>query len=461
MSNPRVLIVAEHASAQFGGEAILPLHFYRRLRRRGIEAWLIVHARTQAELSVLMPEEQDRIIYIPDTVIHRLLFLLGKPLPHRIRSNATEFFMALLTEWLARRIGRRLIREQHIDVVHQPIPVSPKRSSLMYKMGAPVIIGPMNGGMSFPEAFRAVEGRAVRVFMRVGRWASRFVNMLMPGKRRAETLLVANKRTRRALPEGVRGQVIDLVENGVDLDLWQPVSRSAERSQTEPVHFGFAGRLVDWKAVDILLEAFKGVADKHRVHLDIIGSGPEEPKLRALAEQLGIKELVTFHGWKKQPEAAPLLRALDVFVLTSLYECGGAVVLEAMATGLPVVAPDWGGPADYLDATCGILVRPTTRAGFIADLTRAMSELAASPEKRQSMGTAGRERAVKEFDWERKIDRILEIYAETIERAGGEARRAEGKRMCDTTQTGTAAQTHLTAPTACAALRTSSINIPT
>jgi glycosyltransferase involved in cell wall biosynthesis len=411
MSDLRILIVAEHASARFGGEAILPLHYFRLLRRRGIEAWLIVHARTQEELSALLPEEKGRIFYIPDTWVHRFLYQISKPFPGTIRYNTFEFVMRLLTQWLSRRIARNLVREQHIDVIHQPIPVSPKYSSLLRDMRAPVIIGPMNGGMIYPEAFRNFEGRAVRGFVRVGRWASRFINLLMPGKLRAETLLVANERTRKALPEGVRGQVIDLVENGVDLTLWKPVER--QTVEGEPIRFGFSGRLVDWKAVDLLLEAFAGVVADHRATLDIIGSGPEQPRLEAMATSLNIKHKVTFHGWRTQPEAARLLRSLDVFILPSLHECGGAVVLEAMATGLPVIATDWGGPTDYIDSTCGILVQPTSRPEFIAGLTRAMKEVAASPERRKELGRAGRERAVKEFDWERKIDRILEVYADT------------------------------------------------
>ena len=56
-TTPRVLIVSEHASVKFGGEAILPWHYFRILRRRGVEAWLVVHERTRDELISLLPEE--------------------------------------------------------------------------------------------------------------------------------------------------------------------------------------------------------------------------------------------------------------------------------------------------------------------------------------------------------------------------------------------------------------------
>ncbi|MEG4574057.1 glycosyltransferase family 4 protein [Microcoleus sp. N3A4] len=101
--------------------------------------------------------------------------------------------------------------------------------------------------------------------------------------------------------------------------------------------------------------------------------------------------------------------------MPSLREPGVAVVLEAMAVGLPVIATNWGGTSDYIDSTCGILVEPDSRESFVQGLTDAMLKLAQSPELRQSMGSAGRSRVREHFDWERKVDRILEIYQQTID----------------------------------------------
>src|SRR3954470_11239916 len=72
----RILIVAENASARFGGEAILPLQLFRRLCRLGIEAWMIVHSRNRDEISDLMPSEIGRIHFIPDSALNRFLWRL-------------------------------------------------------------------------------------------------------------------------------------------------------------------------------------------------------------------------------------------------------------------------------------------------------------------------------------------------------------------------------------------------
>ncbi len=280
----------------------------------------------------------------------------------------------------------------------------------------------MNGGMSFPPAFER-QSRSIRWVGRLAnlvRSLSGLAHWLMPGKLRAETLLVANERTEQALPAGTRGRVLTLIENGVDSATWitgELASAPAIDEQVGPVRFVFVGRLVDWKAVDLLLEAFTRVVRSIDASLEIFGDGPMRAGLTAQASQLGIADRVHFAGWVEQSDCARRLRTTDALVLPSLYECGGAVVLEAMACRLPVVATDWGGPADYLDPTCGILVPPTSRDEFIAGFADAMIRLGRSPALRRQMGMAGLAKVRSGLlNWDVKIDRFLEIYCETIER---------------------------------------------
>jgi glycosyltransferase involved in cell wall biosynthesis len=301
------------------------------------------------------------------------------------------------------------------------VPVSPREPSLMHGLGAPVVMGPMNGGMDYPPAFASREGRhrAVGFLMGAGRKASWLMHRLMPGKLRAATLLVANERTRRALPGGARGRVVELVENGVDLAVWSaPETRDPAGADARPARFSFVGRLVDWKAVDLLIEAFARVVATTPATLQILGDGPMRAGLEAQARAAGLGDAVRFAGWMPQAECSRELRESDALVLPSLYECGGAVVLEAMACGLPVIATNWGGPADYLDPSCGILVDPVSRDGFVAGLADAMTRLALAPDLRARMGRAAAEKVRSGvFNWDHKIDRILQIYGETIGRA--------------------------------------------
>ena len=413
--SPRVLIVCEHASTRFGGESVLPWHYFRLLRRRGIEARLICHARTRDELLGLLPDEADRMYFIEESAYTRTIGRLGKHLPLRISNVINGYPKRLHNQRRARELARRLVREHGIDVVHQPMPVSPRETSLLYDMGAAVVIGPMNGNMTYPPAFtRHGESRFIGPVVSLARRASTFLHRLMPGKLRAEALVVANERTRVALPKKVAGEVTILTENGVDLDAWPPTDHRADPDR--PTRFVFLGRLVDWKAVDLLLDAFAGVDVHPKPQLEIIGDGPMRASLEERAARLGLADRVRFVGFQPQEECASRLREADALVLSSLYECGGAVVLEAMACGLPVIATAWGGPVDYIDASCGILVSPDSRESLVSGLIAAMTRLAEDPGLRIAMGRAGRDRVEREFDWEAKIDRMLDIYRRAIAR---------------------------------------------
>lgn len=412
----RVLIVAEHASARFGGEAALPLHYFRVLHRRGVPVWLITHARTRDELRALYPDE-PRIAYIEDTAWHRFLWRVGRRLPDAISYATTGFASRVSTQLAQRRLVRRLVREHGITVVHQPMPVSPREPSMLHGFGVPVLIGPMNGGMDYPPAFRRQRGAVERALIGFGRASATALNLLMPGKRRAALLLVANRRTRDALPGGVCREVIELVENGVDLSLWRaPPEAATARPEGAVATFAYMGRLVDWKAVDLLLHAFARACKQAPMTLWILGDGSERVRLEALAAELGVAGGdgpggVRFAGWLTQAECAARLREADALVLPSLLECGGAVVLEAMSMAKPVIATAWGGPLDYLDPSCGVLVPPSSRDGIVAGFAAAMVELAGSASTRRRLGAEGLLKVQREFDWELKVDRVLELYA--------------------------------------------------
>lgn len=419
-NNLRILIVTENASLQFGGEAALPIHYFRILRQRGIETWLLVHERTRDELQSLFPEDFDRIYFLNDTFWHRLLWNLGKKLPQRLANFSFGLIMRWLNQVIQCRLAYQIIQEKKINLIHQPIPVSPKEPSLIFGLDVPVVIGPMNGGMTFPRGFRNRENKLEAIGVSFGRWLANLVNILIPGKRQATTLLVANARTQAALPKCVQSnQIVELVENGVDLTVWQDkLAFKPDLIAKNMTHFVYVGRLVKLKAVDLLLIALQHAVAQQPITLDIIGDGAERMALEAQAKELGLVQsgAVNFRGWLSQPECAQQLQQADALILPSLSECGGAVVLEAMAMAKPVIATNWGGPTDYLDPSCGILVNPSSQDEFIDGLANAMVTLAQQPELRQSMGKVGRERILKYFDWEKKVDIILEIYQESMER---------------------------------------------
>ncbi len=410
-----ILIVAPNASARMGGEAILPLKYFQILKQRGMSVSLIAHARNRSDLSEMLSDYADDIHYIEDSVYHRRIWALGKYLPDAIRIPLIGNIVNQISEIYQKRLIRDLQAKGKVDLIHQPIPVSPRAPSRIYGLGVPVVIGPMNGNMDYPEGYEEYENRLARLLIPLGRMMANLVNVLIPGKRRAAALLVANDRTRDGLPVRNHSNVINLVENGVDLSIWQSPGDVSQSDTPGVLRMVYMGRLVDWKALDVSLKAVRLARDTGvDVSLEILGDGPERPKMEQQIAELELSRHITFHGFRTQAECAEILARADALLLNSLRECGGAVVLEAMSLGKPVIASDWGGPADYLDPTCGVLVHPTPRRSFADRLAQAISDLAKDPQARYSMGEAGHHKIKREFDWEKKVDRILEIYQDVL-----------------------------------------------
>lgn len=403
-----VLIVADNASSRFGGEAFLPFNYFRLLRARNIDVRLLVHDRNKSELTAKFPEDLDRLYFVRDTLLHQTLSRLGSYLPRRVAEMTTGLVIQLTTQSAQRRLIQELVKVHRIEILHVPIPVSPKAPSLIYGFGLPVVFGPLNGGMEYPEAFRREEGKLSRFAVALGRGFSSLLNLTFAGKRHARLLLVANARTRKALPPGSSSCVVDLVENGVDFTVWRRGEIPA--TQNHQLRLVFVGRLVDWKAVEIVIEAIQQLRGDPPVSFEIIGDGPMRAAWEKLSHDMGLNSSVRFLGWMNQENCARRLEEAHVFVLPSLFEAGGAAVLEAMAMGLPVIATAWGGPTDYLDESCGLLIPPSSREDLVLGFVAAIRMLARSPDLRDRLGEAGYRKARQYFDWEKKIDRILELY---------------------------------------------------
>src|SRR5205823_8188732 len=126
--------------------------------------------------------------------------------------------------------------------------------------------------------------------------------------------------------------------------------------------------------VDYLLDAVALLArERNGFRLDVVGDGELRGEYEAQARRLGIDGLVAFHGLRPKPELAEEMRRADLFVLASRFENNPCVVLEAMASGLPVVATRVGGVPELVDATTGRLAEPLDPPSFAAALEDALA----------------------------------------------------------------------------------------
>ncbi|MFC3060263.1 glycosyltransferase [Paenirhodobacter populi] len=170
----------------------------------------------------------------------------------------------------------------------------------------------------------------------------------------------------------------------------------------------FVGRLAAVKGLPILVEAFARLRERHPdAHLSIVGDGPERKPAEARVAGLGIGDAVTFHGYQSSDEVSELLARSDVMVLPSFAEGVPVVLMEAMASGLPVVASRVAGVQELVDdGVSGYAVPP----GDVDSLVARLDTLLADPDLCARMGAAGRAKVAAEFDQAaeaRWLERIL------------------------------------------------------
>ena len=206
---------------------------------------------------------------------------------------------------------------------------------------------------------------------------------------------------------------IEVVPNGVELVRYQQTCedcRAAFGFTSEDILLVYSGRLGPEKNVDFLMRAFAGVAEAvSKVHLLVIGGGPEEESLKKLADQLGLMDRIHFLGMIQYELMPQYLAMCDIFVTASVTEVHPLSVIEAMASGLPALGIHSVGVGDtVMDGKTGFLASQN-QAAFAAKLTR----LCLDRSLRQRMGNAARKTSEK-YAIERTIQVMLFHYERLI-----------------------------------------------
>ena len=308
-----------------------------------------------------------------------------------------------------REFGPR-IRAGEFDVIHRIVPNAPVTPSLLAarcaRVGAKFVLGPLNGGVPWPKEFVHLR-RAER------EWLGRFrdVHRVMPGfhstRRNAAAILIGARIAWQEMPAQYHSKCIFVPENAIDAAKFP---KTEPRPLAEPLRVAFVGRLVPLKGVDMLIESAAPMAKAGRLRLDIIGDGPEMPKLKQLAAELGIAHAVDFPGWVKHGELAERLMRSQAFGFPSVREFGGGVVLEAMALGLVPIVLDYGGPTELVPPGAGWSLPMGPRGSIIQGLSHRWAELLAQPAILRETALRAQRHVFEYFTWDAKARQMLPIY---------------------------------------------------
>ncbi len=302
---------------------------------------------------------------------------------------------------------REIINENNIDIVHSQGPRADFYTRLAAKSTKALIVS---------TVATPVEDFDVNLFKKLGyilldRFTERYVDRFIVVSEALKRRLID---THKISPDRV-----SVIYNGVEIDEYDFTNASIKIREEFGVKEGMllagtAGRLVYQKGLPFFIRAVKYIKDKDpeiskNIKYIIVGEGALRKVLEKLADDLGVSENIIFTGFRT--DVKNILSAMDIFVLSSVHEGQPLVILEAMASGKPIVSTDIEGINETIDnGLTGILVSPYDHCA----LAEGLLNLIKDKEKAQSLASAARKAVQEKFDIKDKIKRHEDLYEQLL-----------------------------------------------
>jgi len=320
----------------------------------------------------------------------------------------------LVWQYLAWRAAKRLDERLNFDLVHHATYGSLQMASWLWRLGKPMIFGPVGGGQHAPKAFQNYlpNWYKTEIPRTVMSWLLVTFNPNVRQNLRHASVVLATNQETASLAKHLGAQRVELF-----LDSGLPESflpkHYPERQPAPELRLLWLGRLISRKALPVVLAALAQVDPRVRFRLTVVGDGPMMPLLPGLIKQYGLEGRVTCLGTLPWSEVRHAYLTHDAFMFTSLRDSFAAQFLEAMATGLPIITLNHQGARDFIPEAAGLKVPVTTPEETIADLARAVEYFYYHPEAREHMGRAGYAFALTQT-WPKRVSRLLQLAADLV-----------------------------------------------
>ncbi len=390
------------------GEDILGWNLIQQLGRY-YELWILASSKNRANIESALKARPQPYLHFNFFDMPRWLQKIAE------KSKGGIQFYAYLWQVKALFQARRLHRQYHFDVLHQTTYANDWMASYIGAfLPVAYIRGPGGGTHPVPRPF--LKGypliKIVWEYIRIyGRKIFRWDPVFIIGQRRARALLVCNQEARDAVPTIWRDKAHLFPVNGMTPRDLKHIDGLKKTARGRAFTILSVGRLIPLKGFALAIQAFGLFAEKcPTAELRIFGEGPERDSLEVLARSLRVNEHVRFFPWVDRDQILAEMKSCDCFLFPSLYDGGGAVVVEAMAARMPIITMNSGGPGFHIRKAWGILVEPHDPSRAVRDIASALESLWRNPSRRRALGLAARRRVEAFYAWDRLGDYLKKIY---------------------------------------------------
>lgn len=322
------------------------------------------------------------------------------------RRGMRLFYM--LWQRKAVKVAEELNKKINFDFVQHVTFVSYTQPIYMYKLGIPLIWGPVSGGENIPSKIKIKMSLKEKIIEYV-RNASQIGALMFPSIRKtmktAKAILVATEETKKKIPTKYQSKTFILPAIGIEK---MPAVNKKNRHDGK-IKIIMAGRLINWKAFDIGIRGFLRISDKYpEVELHILGEGKRKKELKILAsDKIGKK--IIFDNPVKHDHIYEFYSEFDLFINTTLRDSGCMTMMEAMAVGLPCIAIATGGPNVLLKRFDECKIMPTSYEDCVNAVSLLIEDYIEHAPKWENIAERQHQYAAEQFLVSEKVKYIQQI----------------------------------------------------
>lgn len=395
-----ILLIASNFPPRIGGPATSVPELSKKLIERGCN----VHV-----LTVNFPGYESHSID-DGYHVHRAANLNKNPSVAGALSNSFSIISMAVT-------ARKIIAKYNIDVVHAHDLNLSAAAAVLSMCKKPLITKYtgdlsleyllLSGNISFAELQKKYNLSSLSDLPFMVKLLDRFQKFLI----KKSTVVAAPSEFQRnmLISQGIDENSIVVLRNAVDLNKFHPNIPPTIKKNVDEKILLYAGRLVPWKGVDYLIKAHAKLSDEYK--LIIVGDGPSISDLKALVQQLGVKDIVMFTGKISNNEIPKYISSSDIVILPSLYDPFPHSMLETLAMRKPLIATSVGGVPEVIEhKKTGYLVNPGDSNG----LADAIKELTNDDALAKRISNNGYEHVIKNYSWDYLINDFIRLYDNII-----------------------------------------------